>query len=199
MGKSFKYIVAFIGAVVLLLLGWYVGSRPGFFHKEKEVHSSVVLEKIKAVSKLTTVEADFSEIYSYKDYYSYDFSPLRKKALLRVKAKVSAGIDLDKMNIVVDSVTHTVTIEGIPPAEIFSIDHDLEYYDISEGVFNDFSTEDYNHINANAKKYIEDIAKNSGVLLKAQNQSADFIETITLMIKGMGYDLIIKGPRKGID
>ncbi|MBK9982670.1 MAG: DUF4230 domain-containing protein [Saprospiraceae bacterium] len=45
-------------------------------------------------------------------------------------------------------------ISGMPPAEILSVDHDLDYYDLSEGFFNSFSTEDYNKINADAKDFV---------------------------------------------
>ena len=59
--------------------------------------SQVLMEKIKTVAKLVTVEGYFSEVYDYQDYWNYDVSMFRKKALIRVKAKVSVGYDLSKM------------------------------------------------------------------------------------------------------
>ena len=78
-----------------------------------------------------------------------------KKALLRVNAKVSAGYDLKKLNIKVDSKTKTIHIGPMPQVEILAVDHSLDYFNIEEGVFNSFTPQDYNKINANAKDYIK--------------------------------------------
>jgi hypothetical protein len=40
------------------------------------------------------------------------------------------------------------------PVELISLDHTLDYYDISEGTFNSFSAEDYNKINNDVKEHI---------------------------------------------
>ncbi|HRD08311.1 MAG TPA: DUF4230 domain-containing protein, partial [Saprospiraceae bacterium] len=138
-----------------LIAGLYWGSQVGT--PKTEENTSVVVEKIEKVAKLITVETHLSEIYSYKDYYNYDWSWLRKKALLRVNAKVSAGYDLKKLNIKVDSKTKTIHIGPMPQVEILAVDHSLDYFNIEEGVFNSFTPQDYNKINANAKDYIKKI------------------------------------------
>lgn len=147
--KKIILIAAVLAAFILgiLLARWY-------FVRTKPVvteNSTVLLERIKQVAKLVTVEGYFSEIYDYKDYYGYDLSFFRKKALLRVKAKVSVDYDLEKMKITALPDTRTIRINGIPPAEILSIEHDLDYYDLQEGLFNSFSPEDHSKLNANAR------------------------------------------------
>ncbi|NTW34279.1 MAG: DUF4230 domain-containing protein, partial [Bacteroidetes bacterium] len=72
-----------------------------------------------------------------------DVSFFTKKALIRVKARILAGFDFEKVKISVDEKSKTVTISNIPPPQILSMEHDLDYYDITEGIFNSFSTEDY--------------------------------------------------------
>ncbi len=157
-----------------------------------EENTSVVVEKIEKVAKLITVETHLSEIYSYKDYYNYDWSWLRKKALLRVNAKVSAGYDLKKLNIKVDNKTKTIHIGPLPKVEILSIDHSLDYFNIEEGVFNSFSPQDYNKINANAKEYIKKIAGQNEVLQQAAAQENTMVEMMATMAKGMGYTLVVE-------
>ncbi len=125
-----KYLLLFtliaVFAAGILLTRWY------FKRQEAVVQENgvVLLERIKQVAKLITVEGYFSEIYDYQDYYGYDLSIFRKKALIRVKAKVSVGYDLEKMKVTSDAATKTIHLSGIPPAEILSIEHDLDYYDV---------------------------------------------------------------------
>jgi hypothetical protein len=173
-----------------LIAGMYWGSQVGT--PKAEENTSVVVEKIEKVAKLITVETHLSEIYSYKDYYNYDWSWLRKKALLRVNAKVSAGYDLKKLNIKVDSKTKTIHIGPMPRVEILSVDHSLDYFNIEEGVFNSFTPQDYNKINANAKDYIKKIAGQNEVLQQAAAQENTMVEMMATMAKGMGYTLVVE-------
>ena len=157
-------VATFVGGI--LLTRWY------FKRTEAVVQESgvVLLERIKQVAKLVTVEGYFSEIYDYQDYYGYDLSFFRKKALIRVKAKVSVGYDLEKMKITAVSETKTIQLSGIPPAEILSIEHDLDYYDVQEGFFNEFSPDDYDKLNASAKEFIRKKAMESDLTKNASNQ-----------------------------
>lgn len=159
--------------------------------------STVLLEKIKKVSKLVTVEGYFSEIYDYKDYYGYDWSPFRKKALMRVKAKVLVGYDLSGIKIEADQARKTILISGLPDPEIMSVDHDIDYYDLQEGTFNSFSTEDYNRLNANAKKYIEQKAQESDLFLAAEEQGNQLLDMIKFMVESAGWTLEYQ-PRGGL-
>ena len=173
----------------ILLTRWY-------FLRTQAVqteNSTVLLERIKQVAKLVTVEGYFSEIYDYKDYYGYDMSIFRKKALLKVKAKVSVGYDLEKMKITASPETKTIRITGIPPAEILSIEHDLDYYDVQEGFFNTFTTEDYNKLNANAKEFIRQKALDSDLMKQAAEQRNVVFETMRFMAESMGWEVEIEG------
>lgn len=78
----------FVILVAFLVGGWlswrYFNSGP------KSVEdSTVLLEKIQAVAKLSTVEGTFSEIYNYSEYQGYFTFFWDKKVLVRVRATVS--------------------------------------------------------------------------------------------------------------
>jgi hypothetical protein len=186
-----KLLNKIVLASVLLSLGVIFGLylNFNFFNQKKIEDATVVLEKIKTVTKLITVEGSVSEIYKYKDYYSYDFSPFRKKALIRVNAKVSAGYDFEKMQINIRPDKKLIEINNFPAAEILSIDHDLDYYDLTEGVFNSFETSDLNELNDKAKEKIALAAQKSDLLKKAEDQKNDLLEMLKIMIQGSGYEL----------
>ncbi len=182
----------FLGLGILaLLLGVFWGTRYYYTWDAvtEEERSAVLLERIKTVAKLVTVEGYFSEIYDYKSYWGYDFSPFRKKALVRVKAKVSVGYDLEQMKIEAQPDQKRILISNLPDPEIISIDHDLDYYDISQGSFNTFTSEDYNKINASAKELIEKQARTSDLFITAEEQSNDMLEMIRFMVEGSGWTL----------
>lgn len=185
-----KLLIVVLIAAIAVIAGVYWGSTLGQPKTEENV--SVVVEKIEKVAKLITIETHLSEIYTYKDYYNYDWSWLRKKALLRVNAKVSAGYDLKKLNIRADSKTKTITIGPLPKVEILSVDHSLDYFDVEEGVFNSFAPEDYNKINANAKAYITKVASNNEVLKEAALQENAMIDMMKAMAQSMGYTLVVQ-------
>jgi len=185
----------FLAAVVMFFLGlgvWLTLKYYDWRAVNKEEQALVLLEKIKQVYKIIAVEGYFSEIYTYEDYWAYDFSPFRKKALIRVKAKVSAGFDLENMLIESRPDEKKIYISRLPRPEIISIEHDLDYYDISEGTFNSFSREDYNELNASAKAMILAKAEESNLLDGATRQSDEALSMMRYMVENAGWKLVIK-------
>ena len=124
-----------------------------------QAKQQILLERIKEVAKLITVEGEFSNVHEYSNFYAYDISPLRKKALVKVKAKVAVGYDLSQLDWEVDEVKKIVRVRNLPDPQILSIDHDLEYYDIQEGVFNAFNEDELTSINVVVKKILPGIVQ----------------------------------------
>jgi hypothetical protein len=175
--------------LVLVAIGFWVGKQ---LYEQKqalvaEQQAQTLLERIETVAKLITVEGYFSEVYSYKDYWKYDWPGFQKKALLRVKAKVSVGYDLTKMTITVETDRKRLLVSQLPDPEILSIDHDIDYYDISEGVFNSFSEADYSLMSSNAKKIIREQALKSDLMLNAAAQGTDMLDIIRDMVESAGW------------
>ncbi len=189
--KGLRSWIWIIIAAAALFLAFQLGSKFSFPKTKTSESSVVLLEKIRTVCKLVTAEGEFSEIYSYKESKWFDVSFLSKKALIRVKAKVSVGYDLSKIKVESDEKNHTLVISGIPPAEILSVDHDLDYYDVREGLFNSFSTEDYNKINANAKDFIISQVKKSSLMQAADGKRDELLEVIRFMAESAGWKVLL--------
>ncbi|MEP6793622.1 MAG: DUF4230 domain-containing protein [Saprospiraceae bacterium] len=189
--KGLRSWIWIIIAVAALFLAFKLGSRFSLPKTKTTQDSVVLLEKIRTVCKLVTAEGEFSEIYSYKESKWFDVSFLNKKALIRVKAKVSVGYDLSKIKVEPDEKNHTLVISGMPPAEILSVDHDLDYYDVSEGFFNSFSTADYNKINANAKDYIIAQVQKSSLMEAADKKRDELLEVIRFMAESAGWNVTV--------
>ncbi|HYQ58499.1 MAG TPA: DUF4230 domain-containing protein [Draconibacterium sp.] len=186
----------------LILLGLIIGLAGGiigtvYFYRnrhEKQLRdqSVVLLEKIKQVCKLITVEGEFSEIFTHRDEKSLFFKLFQteKKALLIVKAKVMIGFDLTNIHIEINTPDRSVKLSRFPEPEILSIDTDLEYYDVQKGIINKFSETDLTNLNKNSKEFIREKVQKSHLVQIAKNQAKDNISLIRQLIESGGWKLI---------
>lgn len=186
------FIQMLLVAAAFLIGGWL--TYRFFIPQSKTTEdATVLLEKIQAVTKLITVEGQFSEIYNYNESDGYMLNLWDKKVLVRVRATVSAGYDLERLHLEADPVTKTVRMSALPEPQILSIDHSLDYYDISEGYFTSFTPDDYNRINQRAKDLIREKAQESTLLPAAQEQADKMLELIRFMVESAGWKLVIAG------
>jgi len=93
-----------------------------------EKQSVILLEKIKNVCKLVTVEGEFSEVYHYENVKERFMSLItsKKKAILLVNAKAQIGYDLSKIKLTANPNSKTIFITDFPQAEILTIETDLK-------------------------------------------------------------------------
>ena len=190
MSKTIKSALTIAFVIGLVCCFFYFKSCGTSSSSEvKSESATILLNRIEKVTKLITVEGYFSEVYKYKDYYKYDISFLRKEALLRIKAKVSVGYDLSGLDIAVDESNKTVVMVFPDSVQILSIEHDLDYYDLTEGTFNSFDEEDYNKLGDNAKEFIRQKAMDSDLMDSAGAQLSDMVDIIRALASGAGCTL----------
>lgn len=175
-----------------LALGFFLGFKSEMFKSEEVESAQVMMEKIAKVFKMVAVEGEVSEIYDYKAYQYLDVSFLRKKALVRVKAKVSIGYDLDKVEFVIDESTKTIRMKNFPDPELLYVEHDLDYYDLQESMFNEFSAEDLSKINKRAKEYAVTLIEKGPLFEKAREQKKEVISLLSDMWTQTGWTLVIE-------
>ncbi|MFN6116108.1 MAG: DUF4230 domain-containing protein [Flavobacteriales bacterium] len=126
----------------------------------EQVDATVLLERVRPVLKLVTVEGDFSEVITFSDAnaawfdWTRDLPWNRKQAMLLVKARASVGYDLEGMGLEFDDATRTVRFTGMGKPKLLSLEHDVKYYDLEEGTFNSFSADDHTRMYAQAKQRI---------------------------------------------
>jgi hypothetical protein len=188
-----KNAPSFFALLVAAVLGGWLTYQYFVARPQGVENASVLLEKIETVAKLTTVEGQFSEVYNYSEYEGYFTFLWDKKVLVRVRATVAAGYDLEQLNLVADPATKTVRMSALPEPKILSIDHTLDYYDISQGIFESFSPEDHNRINKRAKDLIREQAEKSNLLPAAQEQAEKMIELVRFMVESAAWKLEVEG------
>lgn len=178
--------------VLLVFCAW-------FFYKWKtsvpisEVNSTVMLNKIEKVMKMVNIEANFSELLTYEDYDYIDFPGFRKKAIIKVDAKVLAGFDMNKMKFEVDEINKTIIIKNIPKSEVLAIDHQLSYYDMQQGIFNAFDEKTLTSLQEKAKALIAKKVQETDILQQADAQKLEIFSLIYYMAKSTGWKIEIEG------
>ena len=107
--------------------------------------------------------------------------------MLRVKARGSVSYDLSGSRLVTDDETHTIYLDLSAKPEVLSLEHDVDYYDVDEGVFNHFAPEELTTINAEAKKRIREKVDASGLFQKAEEQRAEVIALVRALVESKGW------------
>ena len=177
------------GILLAIAVFWYFKLK----ETKKLAHSQsiILLDKIKRVCKLITVEGDFAEIYHYQDVKQKFLKLIssKKKALVVVNAKAHVGFDLSKINLEADTNNKTVKLNHFPQAEVLSIETTLDYYDKKDGYFNKFEANDLTELHTEAKKHIQDKIPESGLYKEAQKEALEAILIIESMVQTIGWKL----------
>ena len=160
--------------------------------KEVTLHqSTVLLEKIRSVSKLVSVEGEFAEIYKYENTKERFLSLVssKKKALIVINAKAMIGYDLKKVEIESDIETKRIILTNFPQPEVLSIEPELEFYDIQNGMFNSFSPDDLTTLNNEAKNHILEKIPESGLMETAQKEALQAVLVMESIVATIGWKL----------
>ena len=169
-----------------------------------EHQSTVLLEKIKSVCKLISVEGDFAEIYKYENTKEHFMSLVssKKKALIVINAKAQIGYDLQKIFMHADNEKKKIILTNFPEPEVISIEPELEFYDIQNGLFNTFTPNDLTSLNKEAKKHILEKIPESGLMDTAKREAVEAVLLIEKIVETIGWKLdytALKIPEKQRD
>lgn len=183
----------FLGLILGAIATYWVYS---FFRKKQSkeltvVQSHVLLEKIKSVCKLISVEGDFAEIYRYENTKERFLSLVssKKKALIVINAKAQIGYDLKKLILSAETDSKKIILSSFPEPEILSIEAELDFYDIKNGMFNSFTPDDLNVLNQEAKQHIREKIPESGLMQTARSEALEAILLIETIVETIGWKL----------
>jgi hypothetical protein len=154
------------------------------------------MERMRNIHEMALVESQMSLIYDYKDFWHFDVTPFRKKALILVEGDVKAGFDLEGIHIEWYLEDRRVKIDSIPAVKILSVDHDLKYYDLQEGSFNGFTAEELTELGHGAKKYLESKAIEAGTLQEAAKRQKLFFEEVEQVLSQAGWEVDMALPEE---
>jgi len=158
----------------------------------EQVDSTVLLERVRPVLKLVTVEGDFTELYTYRNAdatfdWMKQFTAFQKKAILRVKGRASVGYDLEGMKLEFDEGSRTVRLQGMDKPTLLSLEHDVDYYDLEAGAFANFTAADHTRINAQSKELIRGKVAASGLYQAAEERRNEMLMVLKAVVENAGW------------
>ncbi|WP_108425002.1 DUF4230 domain-containing protein [Flagellimonas amoyensis] len=190
MGEVFDSVLGLILGAILMY--WFFSLFRKKRSKEITEHqSTVLLDKIRSVCKLVSVEGDFAEIYHYENTKGSFMSLFKskKKALIVIKAKAHIGYDLSKLDLKADTETKRIILSHFPQPEVLSIEPDLQFYDIKNGIFNSFSPTDLTQLNQEAKLHIKEKIPESGLMETARKEALQAVLLVEKIVETIGWKL----------
>ncbi|WP_299617474.1 DUF4230 domain-containing protein [uncultured Tenacibaculum sp.] len=185
----------------LLFFGLALGAVGSYFVFQKfatvknrsvtQNQSVILLDKIKKVTKLITVEGDFSEIYHHEDTQGKLLGLIssKKKAIILINAKTHIGFDFRKIKMEADTKNKTIKLSNFPEPEILSIEPNIRFYDIQDGFLNKFNSEDLTKVNQAAKDHVMQKIPESNLMQAANNEAIEAIVLMENLIEAIGWKL----------
>ncbi|RPD99654.1 DUF4230 domain-containing protein [Aureibaculum marinum] len=182
-----------LGIIILGVIVLIFSNR--FTKNKSEEQSVVLLEKIRNVSKMITVEGDFSEIMHFEDVKGVLLNLIssKRKAIVLANAKVMIGFDMKKIKLQSIPEKKKLILEHFPEPEILSIETDIQYYDVKHGYFNKFAASDLSNLNKKVRMNIEEKIPESELLSSATSKALDTVKIIEQMVGTFGWKLDYNG------
>ncbi len=154
------------------------------FHEQEHYSASGVLEQVKDISELNTVEMYFNEIIDFKNaklFNNFQIPFTEKSFIFTVKSKVKAGVDLssiDEGDIAISGKSLLIQLPNptITSKEILS----YKVYDEKNGLFNEVTTEDTLKALELFEKDMEEQALGSGIIEKSKENTEHIIRNLFL-------------------
>ena len=177
-------VIAAVASVSTFLMTSRISEREAF-------SSSGVIERVRSISELNTVEMYFNEIIDFKNaklFNSFEIPFTQKSFIFTVKARVKAGIDLSSIkeeDVEIDGKRLVLRLDEpvITSGEILS----YKAYDEKDGLFNEVTTEDTLKALELFEKDLRKQAAENGIIEKAKENAEKTIEGIFMM---SGYEQV---------
>jgi Protein of unknown function (DUF4230) len=92
---------------------------------------------------------------------------------------VLMGYDFKKCTFEIDAETKKIKILSFPDPEILSMEPDIKYYNLENGLFNKFDNEDMTKLQVEAKKKINDKVAESDLPSIAKKQMQNLLSELS--------------------
>jgi len=183
----------FLGLAGGAIVSYFIFQKFSLTNKKNltEKQSVILLDKIKKVSKLITVEGEFAEIYHHENTKEKLLGLIssKKKAIILINAKVHIGFDFRKIKMETNSKNKTLILSEFPKPEVFSIEPNLRFYDIQNGLLNKFNSEDLTAVNKEAKEHILQKIPESNLMQTANKEALEAITLMQNLVETIGWKI----------
>lgn len=175
----------FISVSVFMLVLCSTGAGISYYliNKQQDQQEASLLTSVKAISKLATVQHQYTDIFEWRDSKDFYLFKLKKSILATGTATVLAGIDLESSDMKVEKKGDLVKVV-FPHAEVFSVESDLHFTGEQDVMFQRISLDDRNRLMLKAKENFRQTALEAGILRQAEDKATSQIRAF---LTSLGY------------
>ena len=182
MKKIYKTMLLMLIVIIATISVTFIVTNK--FHEQELYSASGVLEQVKDISELNTVEMYFNEIIDFKNaklFNNFQIPFTEKSFIFTVKSKVKAGVDLSSIDEGDIAISGKSLLIQLPNPTITSKEM-LSYkvYDEKNGLFNEVTTEDTLKALELFEKDMEEQALSSGIIEKSKENTEHIIRNLFL-------------------
>lgn len=142
--------------------------------KPPVITHDVIAVRLREVARLVASEMTLRDVVTYRQTRLGS----TKRALLVVTARVSAGIDMERATVRIDSSARRISVT-LPPAQVFGVDViSTQTYDEQAGLLNPFRPADRDMMQQQVRRQLIVSAQRSGILQHADESAARIIRTL---------------------
>ena len=142
--------------------------------KPPVITQDVVAVRLREVARLVASEMTLRDVVTYRQTRLGS----TKRALLVVTARVSAGIDMERATVRIDSAARRISVT-LPSAQVFGVDViRTQTYDEQAGLLNPFRPADRDLMQQRVRAQLIVSAQRSGILEHADESAARIIRTL---------------------
>ncbi|WP_333780810.1 DUF4230 domain-containing protein [Tenacibaculum pacificus] len=109
--------------------------------------------------------------------------------MILINAKVHIGFDFKKIKMYTDTKNKALIISEFPQPEVLSVEPNLRFYDIQNGLLNKFSSEDLTKVNKEAKEHILQKIPESNLMQTANKEALEAINLMENLVETIGWEL----------
>ena len=162
-----------------------------------KITSSMIRESLGDMGTLVTADYSCTQVETYSKtktlFYVYDSNT---SFVYSYDGVVYAGVDFTKIKVERNDVNKQIIIE-VPDADITSVEIDYDSFKVyseKQGIFNPLKIEDYNDAQKSFDEKARTLAKEKGIIKKAEDNAKTIIETFvySLMEDEEGYEVVFK-------
>lgn len=183
--KYIKYLLIFLAGIFLTWLVLRFTSKDS-----RSEASHTIAYGIERLNKLVVAEQNYANFYSHKSKSSYlgEFLSFDKTLLLKVDVRAQASYDLSQMEVQIDSVNEVIHIRKIPEVKIETFP-DVEFFEMSQSMLNQFSKDDLNGIKQRAVAELVKTIDQTDLKQQAHEQLLQNLEEIYLLARIYGWEI----------
>ncbi len=188
-----RFVILLLSLLLAFLCGWlghslYLANTAPTI----EERAFVVEEQIRKIAQLATVEQNYSEFFNHKEVGYIDLPIFNKSVMLRARARVVMGFNLEGIQVEVDETTKRVLIRDWPAPEELAFEVNSEYFDFDQGFFNGFETAELNDVSEKMKRTLRDKIDYGALSVACYEQARELLDVVDANLRLSGWRIEVE-------